>query len=545
MSQIDPKELASRLSIPADSVEPYGNGVGKINIDVINKDRSTDRGKLIVVTAMTPTSHGEGKTVTSIGLAMALTEKGHRAVVCLRQPSLGPVFGLKGGAAGGGRAVVEPFHSINLGFTGDIFAIGASHNLLSAIIDNHLFHGNSLDIDTKTISWPRTIDMDDRALRHVAVGLSGPKEEVPRNDGFVITAASEVMAILGLSKDYPDLKSRLGHIVVGFKRNGTPVTANDLEATGAMASLLSKALRPNIVATSDNTPAFVHGGPFANIAHGTASLVSILMGLQHADYCVVETGFASDLGYEKFEDIVAGVGGFATSVGVIVATIRALKYHGGASAYPASATSPAFVEMGLENLEKHIENVRAAGAQPVICLNSFPDDSPEEVKVVRDFAETHGVPLAMSTAFRDGGKGAFELAERVVEEAAKGTRSHPIYSKDLSLEKKVEAIVHTVYGGSGVEWSEEGLAGLEEAKALGMSKAPVCIAKTHLSLSDKPALIGRPRDFTVTVRSVHSSVGAGFVVVRMGTIVVMPGLPVRPAAADINLTDDGQITGLH
>lgn len=533
------------MSIPSEAVEPYGHGVGKINIEVISKNRSADRGKLILVTAMTPTSHGEGKTVTAIGLAMALTKRGDRAVACLRQPSLGPVFGLKGGAAGGGKATVEPFHSINLGFTGDIYAIGASHNLLSAMIDNHLFYGNTLDIDAKTISWPRTIDMDDRALRHVVVGMGGPKEEVPRNDGFVITAASEVMAIFGLARDYPDLKARLSRIVIGFRRNGSPVTAGDLEATGAMASLLGKALRPNIVATSEGTPAFVHGGPFANIAHGTASLVSILLGLQHADYCVVETGFASDLGAEKFVDIVSGVGGFSASVAVIVATIRALRYHGGAAAYPDTPSSPAFVEMGLENLMKHIENMRAVGASPVICLNSFPDDTPEEVLVVRRFAESQGVPLAFSTAFREGGSGAMDLAEKVVETAAKGTKSHPLYSLDLPIEKKVETIVRTMYGGEGVEWSEEGLNGLAEAKAIGMSKAPVCIAKTHLSLSDKPALIGRPRDFTVTVRSVHSSVGAGFVVVRMGTIVTMPGLPARPASVDINLTDDGHIEGLH
>jgi len=545
LSSIGISGIASSLGIPSDAVEPFGRGVGKVDLAFLSPNTRSQRGKLVLVTAMTPTAHGEGKTVTATGLAMALTKHGELAVPCLRQPSLGPVFGMKGGAAGGGKARVEPFNEINLGFTGDIYAVGSAHSLLSAIVDNHLFHGNALGIDPKSVTWPRTLDMDDRALRHITVGQGGPKDGVPREDGFVITAASEVMAILGMSRSYGDLKARLGNIVVGQRQDGSAVTARDMEAGGAMAVILRQALRPNLVATTEGTPAFVHGGPFANIAHGTASMVSILMGLQQADYCVVESGFASDLGAEKFVDIVARAGDFSVRVTVIVATIRALRHHGGASAAEDATPSVARVELGLDNLAKHMENARALGAAPVVALNAFPEDSPEEIQLVRKFVEAQGIPFAVSTAFRDGSAGAMELAERVLEAAAKGSQSRPLYSLDSPLEKKVESVVRLMYGGNGVAWSQEAMVGIGQAQLFGLAKAPVCIAKTHLSLSDDPKKLGRPKDFTVTARRVRSSVGAGFVVVLMGSIVTMPGLPSRPAAADMDLTDEGTIVGLH
>ncbi len=417
--------------------------------------------------------------------------------------------------------------------------------LLSAMMDNHLFQGNALGLETESISWPRTVDMDDRALRHILIGMDGKKGGVHREGGFVITAASEVMAVLGLARDYPDLKRRLGNIVVGQRKDLSPVTARDLEAAGAMATILRNAFRPNLVATAEGTPAFVHGGPFANIAHGTASLVSILLGLQQADYCIVESGFASDLGAEKFVDIVSRIGGFSVNVTVIVATVRALRHHGGAPDAEEGKPSVERVERGLDNLAKHIENAKLFGAAPVVALNRFPDDTPAEIDLVRKFVESQGVPIALSDGFAQGSKGVLELADRVKEQAAKGMQSHPLYELSEPLEKKVEKIVTRIYGGKGVIWTDGARVDADTSRALGLANAPVCIAKTHMSLSDDPKTFGRPRDFMATAKSVRSSVGAGFPVVLMGSIVTMPGLPKRPSAADIDLADDGRVVGLR
>lgn len=496
------------------------------------------------MTAMTPTPHGEGKTVTTVGLAMALARRGAVAVPCLRQPSLGPVFGVKGGASGGGRATVEPRAHIDLGFTGDLHAIGAAHNLLSALVDNHLHHGNELGIDPVTISWPRTVDMDDRALRGVLVNRAGTRAS-PREERYVITAASEVTAIHGLSTSYRDLRERLGRIVVARDRAGRPVAASALRAEGAMGALLRDALLPNLVRTSEGTPALVHGGPFANLAHGTCSVLATRLALTHADFAVVEAGFASELGAEKFVDLVQPLGGFHVDAAVIVATARALRYQGGAAADAVDRPDLDRLTRGLGNLGQHVANVRSLGMEPVVTLNRFPDDDPEEVRVLARFCDDQGVAFAVSDAFSRGGEGALDLADRVREAASRGRRSRPLYDPDLPPLAKVERIVRTLYAGSGVQLDAGVRERLDQLSREGFDREPVCVAKTPLSLSDDPRRVGIPTGFVATVHEAIPFSGAGFWVARMGEIVAMPGLSRHPLAERIALGDDGSVSGLE
>ncbi|HYB67241.1 MAG TPA: formate--tetrahydrofolate ligase [Candidatus Acidoferrales bacterium] len=537
-------EVAKELGIPPDSLNLYGKWKAKVPFEVAKRLSGSRRGKLILVTAMTPTPLGEGKTVTAIGLGMGLSKLGHQSVVCLRQPSLGPVFGIKGGAAGGGKSTVEPMQSINMGFTGDINAIGVAHNLLAAVIDNHLFQGNELGIDWRTINWPRTMDMNDRSLRGTVIGLGGKTNGIPRQDGFIITAASEVMAILCLSRDYADLKERLGRITIGYTRDGKPIHATDLKVVGAMAAVLKEAMEPNLVQTVEGTPALIHGGPFANIAHGTASLISIQLGLSLADYCVVEAGFASDLGAEKFVDIACRVGELNVDAAMIVASVRALRYHGGATKAELNQPNPDAVRKGLGNLGKHIENVRTLGPMPIVALNKFRDDTEEEIRLVERFCKDQGIPFATSTAYEEGGQGSVELARQAADAAKRGQRSRPLYPLEAPIEQKVEAIARDIYGAVGVDYSQDAKKDLQRLNSLGLVNQPVCVAKTPLSLTDDSNKIGRPREFNVLVRRVHAATGAGFNITLMGDIVLMPGLPKVPAAENIKLNDEGMITGV-
>jgi formate--tetrahydrofolate ligase len=537
-------QVAEELGISQDSLNLHGKWKAKISFEAVKKLSQGKRGKLILVTAMTPTPFGEGKTVTAIGLAMGLNKLGSRSIVCLRQPSLGPVFGIKGGAAGGGRSTVEPMQDINMRFTGDIDAIGVAHNLLAAVIDNHLFHGNEIGIDWRTINWPRSMDMNDRSLRSTVIGLGGKTDGIPRQDGFVITAASEVMAILCLSKDYADLKQRLSRITIGYTRDGKSVHAKDLRVVGAMAAVLKDALEPNLVQTAESTPALIHGGPFANIAHGTTSLISIQLGLSLADYCVVEAGFGSDLGAEKFVDIASRVGGLNVDAAMIVASIRALKYHGGVLKTELNAPNLDAVRKGLGNLGKHIENVRTLGPMPIVALNKFRDDTQEEILLVERFCGNQGIPFAISTVFEQGGQGALELARQVKEAANQGQRSRPIYPLEAPIEHKLEIIAKDIYGATGVDYSQDAKKDIQRLTSLGLVNGPVCVAKTPLSLTDDPNKIGRPLEFTVLVRRLHAATGAGFNIAYMGDIVVMPGLPKIPSAENIKLSDDGVVTGV-
>ncbi len=539
-------EIAEGLGISADALRGYGKWKAKIGLnEIAGLGGGRQRGKLILVTSMTPTRSGEGKTVTSIGLAMALGRLAQNSILCVRQPSMGPVFGIKGGAAGGGRSTVEPMQDINMGFTGDIDAVSAAHNLLAAMLDNHIFHGNDLRIDSRRVKWPRAMDMNDRALGRIVVGRSGREESSVREDGFVITAASEVMAILCLSKSYADLKERLGSIIVGYTGAGRPVRAAELNAVGSMSALLKNAMEPNLVQTVEGTPALIHGGPFGNIAHGTSSIISIMLGLKLADYCVVEAGFATELGAEKFVDIVSRVGGFSVSAAVIVVSVKALRHHGGVTKEALQTSSPQAVRTGLENLGKHVENIRLLGLSPVVAINRFPDDADEEVRLVKQFCDERDVPWAVSTVFAEGGKGGEELAQRVLESVKRGAVSKPIYSLEQKTEEKLQTIVTKMYGASGIEYESAAVQDLGQIVELGCSSQPVCVAKTAMSLSDDPTKLGRPENFKVKVRSLSVSAGARFNVVYMGDIVTMPGLPKVPAAERIDLSDDGEITGLY
>lgn len=539
-------EVASELGVHAESLTFYGKWKAKIDPRSLGgRIGDQPQGILVLVTAMTPTPLGEGKTVTAIGLAMGLHRLGKKSIVCLRQPSLGPTFGLKGGAAGGGKCTVEPMQDINLHFTGDIDAISSAHNLLAAMVDNHIFQGNQLGIDPGSITWPRVVDMNDRALRRITVGVGEAKEGVQHEGAFMITAASEVMAVHGLSRDYSDLKKRLGRIIIGYSKKGVPISAAQLKAEGAMAALVRDALEPNLVQTAEGTPALVHGGPFANIAHGTASMISIGLGLRLADYCVVEAGFASDLGMEKFVDIVTRAGGFEVNVVVVVASVKALRYHGGVPKDSLESPDSRAVMKGLENLAKHIENVRLCGLTPIVAINRFPTDSEEEIRQVIDFCREQGVSSAISTAFAVGGEGATELAERVVESARLGEKSHPLYPVEGSVEDKVATIVGKIYGGDGVDYEPSAKEGIATISKLGLTNLPVCIAKTPLSLSDDQTKTGRPRGFRVRVHKTKPAAGAGFNIVYMGDIVTMPGLPKVPLAEQIGLSDDGEISGLR
>lgn len=531
------EEVAAKLSLDRDRLYLYGPYMAKVL-----GEPPKAKGKLVLVTAITPTPAGEGKTTTAIGLVDALWRLGKRAALALREPSLGPVFGVKGGATGGGRARVEPRHEINLHFTGDFHAVTSAVNLLNALLDNHLHQGNELGIDPRRIELKRAIDMNDRALRHIVLGLGGKAHGVPREGGFELTVASEVMALMSLARDFQDLKRRLGRIRVAFTYEGKPVYAEDLMAVGAMAALLRQAFLPNLAQTAEGNPAFIHMGPFGNIAHGTNSLRASLFALGLADLVVQEAGFATDLGLEKFMNVVARTTGLVPEAVVLVATIRALRYHGGQDAY--GMPDPKAVKAGLANLEKHVENVELFGYKPVIALNRFPSDAPEEIALVRAFAEERGLPFALSEVYAQGGEGGLELAERVLEALDLPHAYRPLYPLEAPLEAKVEAIATRVYGAEGVEWSEEAKRALRAAKKEGCEALPVVVAKAATSLSDNPRLRGRPRGFTARVTDLKCRLGAGFVVVYMGGIETLPGLPKTPQAFGIDVDEEGSIRGM-
>lgn len=539
------QHIASQVGINHDDLEFYGKFKAKLPLQLINEDKIKNS-NLILVTAITPTPAGEGKTTTSISLAMGLNKIGKKACVVLREPSLGPVFGVKGGAAGGGFAQVIPMEDINLHFTGDMAAVEKANNLLSALIDNNIQNKkNNLNIDPRTITWKRVMDMNDRSLRDIVIGLGGTGNGIPRETGFNITAASEVMAILCLAKDMNDLRERLGNIYIGKTFEGKPVFAKDLNAQGSMAVLLKDAIKPNLVQTLENTPAIIHGGPFANIAQGTNSIIATKMGLSLSDYVVTEAGFASDLGAEKFFDIKSQYGNLKPSAVVVVATIRALKYHGGINKEGFSLPDPDAVRKGLANLDKHIENMKMFGFVPVVALNRFSSDSDEEIAAVKERCEKHGVTMAINDAWAKGGEGAAELAEKVLT-AAKACHScfHPLYDLSWSIEKKIETIATKMYGAASVEYSLKAHKDLENINKLGMSNLAVCMAKTQNSLSDNPDLRGRPEGFVLNIREIEISSGAGFIVPIAGTIMRMPGLPAIPSAEAIDFDAEGNIMGL-
>jgi formate--tetrahydrofolate ligase len=539
-------ELATDLGLAPTEIVPVSAWASKVPVSVVRgrTDRGS-RGRFVLITGMTPTKHGEGKTVTAIGLANGLARIGRRAVVCLRQPSLGPVFGVKGGATGGGRATVEPADEINLGFTGDIHAIASAHNLLSALIDNHLYHGNPLAIDPAKIVWPRTVDMEDRALRHIVVGRGADPKSVSHDSSFQITASSEVMVILALARDYPDLKSRLGRILVAYTDAGRPVRASDLRAEGAMAALLRDALQPNLVQTSEGVPALIHTGPFGNLAHGTCSLLAIQLGLATAEFTVVEAGFATELGAEKFIDIVTPALGVDVDTAVLIVTQRSLREQGGVSDEESLRTHPEHLELGLENLGQHLDNLAALGLPTVVALNRFPGDTSGEADRIRAFCQPRGVEVVESRGFEDGGVGCEDLARAVVRTSARGEHSRPLYPAGTPLLEQIDRIARTLYGASAVVASPEAEEDLKHLEAIGEAHGSVCMAKTPLSLSDNPHLKNRPRGFTVTVHRLIRSAGAGFTVAYLGTIETMPGLPTKPAAEDIDLTAEGKIVGLR
>ena len=536
------EKVAERMGIDPSRIEKYGNYKAKLPLSLL--DGEWNRGKLVLITAINPTPFGEGKTTVSIGLSMALNRRGVKSVVALREPSLGPVFGVKGGATGGGYSQVVPMEDINLHFTGDFHAVSSAHNLLSAMIDNHIHHGNDLGIDSRTLMWPRTIDMNDRALRHTVVALGGRKNGFPREDSFVIVPASEVMAILGLATDYVDLKRRLGNILVGFTRDREPVYARDLKAEGAMAVLLKDALKPNLVQTLENTPALVHTGPFANIAHGTNSIVSTRMAMAYSDVAVVEAGFGADLGAEKFLDLVAPIGGFAPSAVVIVATVRALKYHGGVPKKEVSEPNSEAVARGYPNLQKHVENMRKYGLPVVVAINRFPTDTEEELGVLSSLLEGEGVPHTTVEVWAKGSEGGLELADMVMEALKEEARYRPIYTPDMPIKEKIERVAREIYGADGVMYYPEAERAIRRYEKLGYGHLPICVAKTQYSLSDDPKKLGRPEGFTITVREVRLLAGAGFVVPITGDIMTMPGLPKEPAAIRMDIDEEGRVYGL-
>ncbi len=537
--------VAERIGIGEDDLELYGKYKAKISEEFMKKTEKNPDGKLILVTAINPTPAGEGKTTTTIGLGEAMELLGKKTVIALREPSLGPVMGLKGGAAGGGYSQVVPMEDINLHFTGDMHAITAANNLLCAMIDNHIAKGNALGIDVRRICFKRVMDMNDRALRHITVGLGGPANGYPREDGFMITVASEVMAIFCLAKDRRDLKERLGRIIVAYDKNKKPITAKDLKADGAMTLLLSEALQPNLVQTLEHTPCFMHGGPFANIAHGCNSIRATRLALKVADYTITEAGFGADLGAEKFMDITCKSGGFAPCVSVIVATVRALKYNGGLAKEELANENMEVLQKGIVNLGKHIENMRSYGVSVIVAINRFATDSEAELDYVKEYCRQNGARCELSDVFAKGGEGGLDLARAVIEEADNyHGEFKPLYAEDLPLRDKVKKIVMDIYGGKEVNYTAQASRQIDELQQMGFDHLPVCMAKTQYSLSDNPHLLGCPHDFTVTVREVRISAGAGFVVVMTGSILTMPGLPKHPAAEKIDIDDDGVITGL-
>ena len=536
-------DIAADLGIEADYLEHYGKYKAKLSEELIEKVSKNNDGRLILVTAINPTPAGEGKTTTSVGLGQAMKHIGKNAVIALREPSLGPVFGIKGGAAGGGYSQVVPMEDINLHFTGDMHAITSANNLLCALLDNHMQQGNALGIDQRRIVIKRCLDMNDRALRNIIVGLGGKINGVPREDGFIITVASEVMAILCLCRDVEDLKERLGRILIGYTYAGEPVFAKDINAEGAMAALLKDAIKPNLVQTLENTPAIMHGGPFANIAHGCNSVRATKLGLKLADYCITEAGFGSDLGAEKFLDIKCRVAGLNPSCIVVVATVRALKYNGGVAKNDLKEENLEALKKGIVNLGAHIDNMQKYGVPVVVAINRFLTDSKAELDFIADYCRSRGADFALSDVFANGGEGGVELANAVVAACEKPANFKPIYELGLSIQDKIRAIATKIYGATGVNFTASALKNIAEIEKIA-TDLPVCVAKTQYSLSDNPALLGRPTDFEITVREVKISNGAGFIVALTGDIMTMPGLPKVPAANNIDVTADGKITGL-
>ena len=538
-------EIAKNAGIDEKYIEQYGRYKAKLDLSLLSESKR-DNGKLVLVTAITPTPAGEGKTTTTIGLADGMKRIGKSVAVALREPSLGPVFGIKGGAAGGGYAQVVPMEDINLHFTGDFHAIGAANNLLAAMLDNHIQQGNALGIDPRKITWKRCVDMNDRQLRFVVDGLGGKVNGVPREDGFDITVASEIMAVLCLSNSISDLKDRLSRIIVGYTYDDKPVTAGELKAAGAMAALLKDAIKPNLVQTLEGTPAFVHGGPFANIAHGCNSVTATKMAMKTADYAITEAGFGADLGAEKFLDIKCRAAGLTPSAVVVVATVRALKMHGGLDKKSLDTENLTALEKGIPNLLRHVSNIKNVYKLPcVVAVNRFPTDTDNEINFIIEKCKELGVNVVLSTVWADGGKGGEELAKEVVRlcEEEKGDFTYS-YCLDGTIEDKIEAVVKKVYGGNGISILPAAKKQIERLTELGFSNLPVCIAKTQYSFSDNPALLGAPEDFTVTVKNVKISAGAGFIVVLTGDIMTMPGLPKVPAAERIDIDENGKITGL-
>ena len=538
-------DVAAKLGITPDEIEPYGHYKAKLSQRLIDRVKDAPDGKLILVTAINPTPAGEGKTTTSVGLAEGMNKIGKKACLALREPSLGPVFGIKGGAAGGGYAQVVPMEDINLHFTGDMHAITAANNLLAALLDNHIQQGNALDIDVRRILFKRCLDMNDRALRNVVIGMGGKVNGVPREDHFQITVASEIMAILCLAADLPDLKKCLGNILVAYTNGGAPVYARDLKAVGAMTALLKDAINPNLVQTLENNPAIIHGGPFANIAHGCNSVRATKLALKLADYTITEAGFGSDLGAEKFFDIKCRFAGLKPDCVVLVATIRALKYNGGVPKAELTAENVEALNKGIVNLGVHIENMKKFGVPVVVAINHFYTDSDAEIAAVRAYCEGRGVRVAFSDVFLKGGEGAVELANAVVETIeTEDSRFAPIYDEKLAIKEKLATIAREIYRADGVVYTAKAEKAIKEIEALGLDRVPVCVAKTQYSLSDDPAKLGKPEGFTITVSDVRTSNGAGFVVAYTGDIMTMPGLPKVPAADNIDVDENGVITGL-
>ena len=538
-------DVAAKLGISEDDIELYGKYKAKLSYDLIRRVKDKKDGKLILVTAITPTPAGEGKSTTTVGLAQGLAKLGKKVIVALREPSLGPCMGIKGGAAGGGYSQVVPMEDINLHFTGDFHAITSAHMLLAAMLDNHIQQGNALNIDPRRIAWKRVVDMNDRELRNIVVGLGGKAHGVPRQDGFDITVASEVMAILCLASSLHDLKERLAKIIVAYDYNGNPVTAGQIKAQGAMAALLKDAVKPNLVQTLENVPAIIHGGPFANIAHGCNSVMATQTGMKLADYTITEAGFGADLGAEKFFDIKCRYAGLKPDATVIVATVRALKMHGGVPKTDLKTPNVEAVKKGLVNLEKHIENVKKFGVPCVVAINIFAQDTAEELEAVREHCAKHGVNVALSDVFAKGGEGGIDLAKEVIALADSGeSKFAPIYPLDMSLKGKIETIAKEIYGADDVNYTKEADKALKEFEELGYGNLPICMAKTQYSFSDDPALLGRPSGFKITIRNCRIAAGAGFIVVLTGDVMTMPGLPKVPAAEKIDVSDDGVISGL-
>jgi formate--tetrahydrofolate ligase len=537
-------EIASQLDLGPDDLQPYGHTKAKVPLEVL-AERDVGRGRLILVTGISPTPAGEGKSTISVGLADGLRRRDNRVILCLRQPSLGPVFGLKGGATGGGYAQVVPMEDINLHFTGDFHAITSAHSLLSAMLDNHIHQGNPSGIDPRRITWKRAVDMNDRALRNIIVGLGGPKAGIPREDGFQITAASEVMAVFALASSRADLEERLGAMILGSTPDGEPVRAAGLEAAGAMTLLLKDALAPNLVQTLEGTPAFIHAGPFGNIAHGCNSLIATEGGLRLADLVVTEAGFGADLGAEKFFNIKCRAGGLLPEAAVVVATVRALKMHGGVPLDELAREDVSALRAGFVNLAKHVDNVRKHGVPPVVAINRFASDTEAELKALAELCREDGVPVAVADVHARGGEGALDLADAVMDVLAGGkVEFRHLYPLDRPLTEKIETIASEMYGADGVDYTREARADIQRLEGIGLGEVPICMAKTQYSFSDDAALRGRPTGFRITVREVTPSAGAGFVVVHTGDVMTMPGLGKRPAATGMRVEKDGTITGL-